>query len=113
MRLDIPCSHAFGIHGENLFLNVLAYTGLIFLEYLRLEFTLAVTRNRYLHIAVAGSKRFAAVSVAAVVGIFVSIVVPSVAQLVIQLCLKTVLHELRDSLLKQILDVIHAADVAA
>ena len=29
---------------------------------------------------------------------FVSIVVPSVAQLVIQLCLKTALHELRDIL---------------
>ena len=37
----------------------------------------------------------------------------SIAQLVIQLCLKTALHELRDSLFKQILNVFHATDVAA
>ncbi len=36
-----------------------------------------------------------------------------IAQLVIQLCLKTALHELRDSLFKQILNVFHATDVAA
>ena len=68
-------------------------------------------KRQYFHIPKAGAQRFRAVAVSAVVCIFVPIVVFAVTQLVLQLCLQAVLHELGNGLLEQILDVIHAADV--
>lgn len=50
-------------------------------------------------------------TISAVVGILVPVVVLAVAQFIIQLCIQTVLHKLGDGLLKQVLDVAHAADV--
>ena len=77
-----------------------------------LKFAFPVAGNGHFHISEAGAQRLAAVAVAAVVRGLVPVVVSAVAQFILQLCLQAVLHELRDGLLEQILDVIHAADVA-
>ena len=47
--------------------------------------------------------------VPAVIRVLVLVVIPAVAQLIVQLGLQTVLHELRDSVFEQFLNVIHAA----
>ena len=111
MSLNIAGGHALGVHGQDLFLYVLADTGLILFQHLGLKFSLPVPGNRHIHFAKAGTQPFAAVAVTAVICVLVLVVVFAVAQLVIQLCLQTILHELGNGLLKQILDVIHAADV--
>ena len=53
----------------------------------------------------------AAVSVPAVVCVLVFVVVPAVAQFVVQLRIEAVSHEFGNRLLEQPLDVVHAADV--
>ena len=111
MGLNISRRHPLGVHGQDLLLYVLADAGLVLFQHLRLKFPLPVPGNRYRYISKAGAQRFAAVAVTAVVCVLVLIVVFAVAQLVIQLCFQTVLHELGNGLLEQILDVIHAADV--
>lgn len=50
-------------------------------------------------------------AVSTVVGVLIFVVVPAIAQLIVQLCLQAILHEFGDGFLKQALDVIHAADV--
>ena len=112
MSLDIRRSHALGIHGQDLFFNVLTDAGLVLLQNLRLKFALAIPRYGYLNVTEAGAQIFAAVPVAAVVGLLVFVVVLAVSQLVIQLRIKTVLHKLGNGFLEQILDVVHAADAA-
>ena len=47
--------------------------------------------------------------VPAVIRVLVLVVIPAVAQLIVQLSLQTFFHELRDSVLEQFLNVIHAA----
>ena len=101
----------YGVHGQDLLLYVLADAGLVLFQHLRLKFPLPVPVNRYRYISKAGAQRFAAVAIAAVVCVLVLVVVFAVAQLVIQLRLQAILHELGNGLLEQILDVIHAADV--
>ena len=49
--------------------------------------------------------------VPAVVRVLVFIVVPAVAQFVVQLSIKAVFHELGNRFFEQALDVVHAADV--
>ena len=112
MGFNVPCGHAFGIHRKNLFLDVLADAGLVFLQELRIKFSLSVTGYSYLHIPEAGAQRFAAVSVSAVLRVFVLVVILAVAEFVIQFCIQPILHEFRYGLLEEILDVLHAADVA-
>ena len=97
---------------SNLLLNVLVDAGLVLLQKLRLEFSLAVTGYSYLHIPEAGAQRFAAVSVPAIVCVFVLVVVLAVAEFVVQLCIQSLLHEFRYGFLEEILDVLHTADVA-
>ena len=109
--LSVAGGHTFGVHGQDFFLNVLADAGLVLFQHLGLKFPLAVPGNRYRYISKAGAQRLIAVPVAAVICVLVLVVVFAVAQLVIQLCFQTVLHELGNGLLEQILDVIHAADV--
>ena len=111
MRLNIAGGHALGVHGHDFLLNLLTDAGLVLFQNLGFKFSLAVSRNRHLHIAKTGAQRFAAVAVAAVVCIFVFVVVLAVAQILVQFCLQTVLHEFGNGLLEQVLDVIHAADV--
>ena len=111
MGLDVAGGHPFGVHGQDFLLNVLTDAGLVLFQYLGLEFSLAISRDRYFHIPKAGAQRFRAVAVSAVVRVFVPVVVFAVTQLVLQLCLQAVLHELSNGLLEQILDVVHAADV--
>ena len=50
-------------------------------------------------------------AIAAVICVLMLVVIFAVAQLVIQLCLQAILHELGNGLLEQTLNVIHAADV--
>ena len=109
MRFNVTGGHAFGVHGQNLLLDVLADAGLIFPQHLGVKFALAIPRHRYLYIAKAGAQGFAAVPVPAVIRVLVLVVIPVVAQLIVQLGLQTVFHELRDSVLEQFLNVIHAA----
>ena len=71
----------------------------------------SVPRDRHLHIAEAGAQGLAAVSVPAVVCVLVFVVVPAVAQFVVQLRIEAVFHEFGNRLLEQPLDVVHAADV--
>ena len=112
MGLDVPCGHALGIHRKDLLLNVLADAGLVFLQELRIKFSFSVTGYSYLHIPEAGAQRFAAVSISTVLRFLVLVIVFAVAEFVIQLCIQSVLHEFRYGLLEEILDVLHAADVA-
>ena len=112
MGFNVPCGHAFGIHRKDLFLDVLADAGLVFLQELRLEFSLAVAGDRNLHVSEAGAQRFAAVSVSAVLRFLVLVIVFAVAEFVIQFCIQPILHEFRYGLFEEILDVLHAADVA-
>ena len=111
MGLNIRRGHAFGVHGQDLLLDVLTDAGLILLQELRLKLPLSVPRDRYLHIAEAGAQGLAAVSVPAVVCVLVFVVVPAVAQFVVQLRIEAVFHEFGNRLLEQPLDVVHAADV--
>ena len=108
---NVPCRHPLGVHGQDFLFNVLANAGLVFLQYLRLKFTLAVSGNRHLHVAETGTQSLAAVPVAAVICVLVLVVVFAVAQLVIQLRLQAGFQELGNGFLKQVLDVIHAVDV--
>ena len=100
--------HAFGIHGQNLLLNVPAAAGQVFLQQLG---ALPVPGNRHLHIAKTGAQRLAAVTVPAVVCGLVLVVILAVAKLFIQLSFQAILRKLGNGLLEQILDGIHAADV--
>ena len=86
-----------------------ADAGLIFPQHLGVKFALAILRHRYRYIAKTGAQVFAAVPVPAVIRVLVLVVIPAVAQLIVQLGLQTVLHELRDSVFEQFLNVIHAA----
>ena len=106
MRFNVTGGHAFGVHGQNLLLDVLADAGLIFPQHLGVKFALAIPRHRYLYIAKTGAQGFAAVPVPAVIRVLVLVVIPVVAQLIVQLGLQTVFHELRDSVLEQFLNVI-------
>ena len=112
MRLDIRGGHALGVHGQDLFFDVLTDAGLVLFQDLRLKFALAIPRYGYLYITETGTQVFAAVTIAAVVGFLVLVVIPTVTQLIIQLCVETVLHKLGDRFLEQILDIVHAADAA-
>ena len=49
--------------------------------------------------------------VATVVCVLVLVIILAMAQLIIQFSLYTIFHELGNGLFKQILDVIHAADI--
>ena len=91
--------------GNENILDAPADAGLIFPQHLGVEFALAITRHRHLYITKTGAKGFAAVPVPAVIRVLVLVVIPAVAQLIVQ----TGFHELRDSVLEQLLNVIHAA----
>ena len=56
---NVPCRHPLGVHGQDFLFNVLANAGLVFLQYLRLKFTLAVSGNRHLHVAETGTQSLA------------------------------------------------------
>ena len=111
MALNIAGGHALGVHGQDLFLNVLADAGLTLFQHLRLKLTFPVPGNRNFHVSKAGPERLVAMTIPAVVCSLVLIVISAVAQVLIQLCLQTVLHEFGNGLLEQVLDVIHAANV--
>src|SRR5699024_4616491 len=111
MSLNIAGGHALGVHGQDLLLNVLADAGLALFQHLRLKLPFPVPGNRDLHVSKACPERLAAMTIPAVVCSLVLVVISAVAQILIQLCLQTVLHEFGNGLLEQVLDVIHAADV--
>ena len=96
---------------EDLFLNVLADAGLTLFQHLRLKLSFPVPGYRDFHVSKAGPKRLAAMTIPAVVCSLVLVVISAVAQILIQFCFQTVLHEFGNGFLEQILDVIHAADV--
>ena len=112
MRFDITRGHALGVHGQNLFLNILTDAGLVLLQDPGLEFAFPITRYGHLHIAKAGPQCFAAVTIAAVVRVLVFVVILAVAEFIIQLCLQAVFHELGNGFLEQILNVHHTAYIA-
>ena len=113
MFLDIRGCHALGIHGQDLFLNILADAGLVLFQKLWVEFSLSVSGYRHLYIAEAGTQRFAAVTVTAVVRVLILVVILRVAKLIVQFGVQTVLHKFSDGFLEEILDIFHAADSAA
>lgn len=51
--------------------------------------------------------------ISAVVGVLVSVFIPAVAQLIVQIALQSGFHELGNGVLEQILNVIHAATFAS
>jgi len=55
VRFDVTGGHAFGVHGQDLFLNVLADAGLVLFQHLRFKFTLPVPGNSNLNIPKAGT----------------------------------------------------------
>ena len=77
MRFNVTGGHAFGVHGQNLLLDVLADAGLIFPQHLGVKFALAIPRHRYLYIAKTGAQGFAAVPVPAVIRVLVLAGIPS------------------------------------
>ena len=77
MRFNVTGGHAFGVHGQNLLLDVLADAGLIFPQHLGVKFALAIPRHRYLYIAKTGAQGFAAVPVPAVIRVLVLAIIPS------------------------------------
>ena len=93
MGFNITGSHAFGIHGEDLLLNILTYAGLILFDELRGELSLAVSGDRDFNFTKAGAKVLFAMPIAAIVGIFVLIVVLTIAQRFIHLGFKAVFHK--------------------
>ena len=111
MALNIAGGHALGVHGQDLFFNVLADAGLTLFQHLGFKFPFPVPGNRDFHVSKAGPKRLAAMTIPAVVCSLVLVVIFAVAQVLIQFCLQIVLHEFSNGLLEQVLDVIHAADV--
>ena len=82
MGFNVSCGHAFGIHRNDLHLNVLADAGLVFLQKQRVKFSLSITGCSYLHIPEAGAQRFAAVSVSALLRFLVLVIVFAVAEFV-------------------------------
>src|SRR5699024_6191209 len=111
MGLNIAGGYALGVHGQDLFLNVLADAGLTLFQHLGLKFPFSVPGHRDFHVSIAGPKRLASMTIPAVVCSLVLVVISAVAQILVQFCLQTVLHEFGNGLLEQVLDVIHAADV--
>ena len=112
MRFNIPCRHSFGIHGQDLLLDVLTDAGLVFLQKLGLKFTFPIPRHGDFNVPEAGAERFAAVTVAAVVCLLVPVVILAVAQVFFQFGIQTLLHEFCDCFLEETLDILHAGDVA-
>ena len=88
MCLNISRRHALGVHGQDLFLDVLADAGLVLFQYLRLKLAFTVSGYRYFYIPKAGAQCLAAVAVAAVIRGLVAVVVPAVAQFIVQLRLR-------------------------
>ena len=109
--LNISSVHALGVHGKNMLLNILADTGLILFQYLRFQFSLPFSWNRYLHNSKTDVHCLAAVAISVVICGFVLVVILALAQLVVQFRLKTMFHELGNGPTEQILDVFHTADV--
>ena len=112
MRFDVRRRHSLGVHRQYLLFDILTDTGLVLFQKLRLEFSLPVPGHGYLYFSEAGFQPLAAVAVPAVVRFLVPVVVFAVAQFIVQLCIQPVFHELRNGFPEQILDVLHAADVA-
>ena len=73
----------------------------------------SVSGYRHLYIAEAGTQRFAAVTVTAVVRVLILVVILRVAKLIVQFGVQTVLHKFSDGFLEEILDIFHAVDAAA
>ena len=84
MGLNIRHGHAFGVHGQDLLLDVLTDAGLVLFQKLRFKFTFPVTGNRNLDIAETGPQIFAAVAVPTVVRSLVFVVVFAVTKILIQ-----------------------------
>ena len=112
MRFNIARRHSLRIHGQNLFLDILTDAGLTFFYQLRLEFSFSVSGNIYFYISETGSQRFLAVSVAAVIRLFVPIVVLAVSKFFIKFCIEPGFHKFRNGFLEQILDILHTAHIA-
>ena len=100
MGLNISGGHPLGIHGQYLFLDVLADAGLVLFQHLRLKLAFPVPGHGYFHIAKARPQRLTAMSISAVIRVLIFIVILAVAQLVIQFRLQAVLHEFGYGLFK-------------
>ena len=111
MSFDIRCRHSFGVHGQNLFFNVLTDAGLVLLEQLRLKLALPIPRRADFHVSKAGFQLLAAVTIPGVVCFLVAEIIFAVTEFFIQLRFQSVLHEFCDGFPKQTLDIRHAADV--
>ena len=84
MGFYVAGGHAFGVHGQDRFLDVLAHTGLILFRNLRLKLALTVSPYSDVYISKARAQSFAAVLVPAVIRVLVLVVVLAIAQFVIQ-----------------------------
>ena len=67
MCLNISRRHPFGVHGQDLLLDVLDDADLVLFQYLWIEFALPVAGNGHFHISEAGAQCLAALPVAVVV----------------------------------------------
>ena len=112
MRFNIARRHPFRIHGQNLFLDILADAGLMFFNQLRLEFSFSVSGNIYFYISETGSQRFLAVTIPAVIRLFVPIVILALSKFLIKFCIESGFHKFGNGFLEQILDILHAAHIA-
>lgn len=75
MGFYVPCGHALCIHGEDLFLHVLCYRILVLFDELGLVFAVTVTGDSHFHVPVTGVHGLLEMSIAAVVGFLVPVIV--------------------------------------
>lgn len=105
----IPGTHAFCVHGQDLFLDVRADAGLVLLQQLWLKLSLPVPRDGYIHLSIAGAQLLGTVLIPAVFRFFLLVVLFAVAECFAQFCFQTIFHELGNRLFEHFLDIRHAA----
>jgi len=110
MRFDIRRRHSLCVHRQDFLFDVAAQRGLLLLDQFRLELALPIPRNLELHVPVARFQRLFAVTVAAVVRLFVPVIVLRVAEFFVQLAFQSLIHKFSDHFSEQFVDLLHGLD---
>ena len=87
MGRDMPCRHAFGVHGQHLILNVCDISRILF-DNLRLEFTFPVSWNIEVDFTKGRGNSFLAVTISAVVSFLVMVIILGIAQFLVRFSLQ-------------------------
>ena len=89
MVFDICCGHFFGIHGYDFFFYILCNGVLIFFNDLWFKFSISISWNINLHISIARMHHLLRMSVSAVIGAFVAIVIFTVTKFLLQFLIQS------------------------